>query len=128
MIALLLLAVVSLAVHLYVLTQFLEVGSTNDVLLQHAFLGIQAMVIYIVFRTIHGIFPEKSSFVFLGLLLLKMVFGFVFIKEMGWYTGDSEVFVLKAVFLVFYMVYLIGLLLVSIPLILNSIPANQPDQ
>ncbi len=119
-IKLLLLAMVSFAVHSYVLPHLFEVGAVNTIPVQHLFLGIQVIIIVAVFRIIHNIYPEKSSFVFLGLLLLKMIFGFIFVKKMGWYSGDAEVFVAKAVFLAFYMVYLIGLLAVSIPFLLIS--------
>ncbi|MFL1894406.1 hypothetical protein ACJRPK_01810 [Aquimarina sp. 2-A2] len=102
------------ATHKFAITQFLELGATQSILDQHLFfMGIVGMV-FLSTAITHHFSPKNTGFVFLGLLLAKMIIASLFIYKMGWFDAE-EFWVDKAVFLGFYFLYTILLIVLIIP-------------
>ena len=103
-------------IHSQVLFQFFSVGTFDSIIEQHAVLLLVTLFSYITIAISSRIIPAQTSFVFLGVLIIKVIIAGIFVHKQGW-LDDPETVTKRAIFLCFYFGYLICLLLVSIKII-----------
>ncbi len=60
--------------------------------------------------------PKATGFVFVGLLLLKMILAAVFLQKIGWLATGIPI-TTKAFFMLFYAIYTLILVLLSVKLL-----------
>ncbi len=116
LIILILTSVLCYVVHFFILTDVLTIIDTTTILKQHLFLGGAVLVLYLSMYITSRISPLHTGFVFLGLILAKLIIAGFFINQMGW-LEDGAPIQPKAIFLGFYMIYVITLVVVSVKLI-----------
>ncbi len=103
-------------IHSQVLFPFFNVGTFDSIIEQHAVLLLVTLFAYITITISSRIIPAQTSFVFLGVLIVKVIIAGIFVHKQGW-LDDPETIPQRAIFLCFYFGYLICLLLVSIKII-----------
>ncbi|WP_378186020.1 hypothetical protein ACE939_12985 [Aquimarina sp. W85] len=107
-------ATVLFTTHRYVIADTLELQAKDSIVAQHIF--FLSLIVLTFFSTaITYLFsPKNTGFVFLGLLLAKMIIASFFVYQMGWFDS-VEFWNDKLVFLVCYFLYTILLIKIIIP-------------
>ncbi len=102
--------------HFFILPNYLQIEDTSNILKQHVFLGGASLFVYISIIITYKVSKLNTGYVFLGLVLAKMIMAGFFVFQMGWLEEGSMI-QYRAVFLVFYFIYLLSLLAVCVKLI-----------
>ncbi|QKX04731.1 hypothetical protein HN014_07335 [Aquimarina sp. TRL1] len=106
------------AVHVFLLTSFLDLGTNSLIREQHVFLSLLVLFVYGMVAVVYKVSPIHAAYVLMGLLLAKMILAGMFVYKLGW-LDDSETMHKRAVFLVFYLMYSFVLVLMSSKIIKN---------
>lgn len=102
--------------HKFAIAELLELRAKQSILEQHLFFVGLISIVFLSTTIVCYFSPKNTGFVFLGLLLAKMIVASLFVFKMGWFDAE-EFWMDKAVFLGFYFLYTILLILVIIPLL-----------
>ena len=91
--------------HRFLLVQFFKGDGIDDLLTkQHILLFSLSIFVYVTIYISHFFLPEKAGFVFLGLIMAKMIISGFFLHSIGWLEEGVPMYK-KALFLLFYMLY-----------------------
>jgi len=102
--------------HSYFLTSYFDLGTVSLIREQHFFLGTMTIVVFASSYVTNRISPNHTGFVFIGLLMAKMILSGIFAYKMGWLEENTPMQI-KGCFFGFYFLYLIVLLVLSIKII-----------
>lgn len=108
--------IVFLITHLYGIAAFTKIAPVALIYKQHLFLGIITLFIYVMTYITFKVAPKNTGFVFLGLLLAKMILAGLFVYQVGWLEEGSYL-LLKVTFLFFYFLYTTVLVLSTIKIL-----------
>ncbi|WP_062055003.1 hypothetical protein [Aquimarina longa] len=97
-------SIILYCIHNFIITTYLEVGNNDLILKQHIFLCSAVLFVYGSSVAAHKITPKNTGFIFLGLVMAKMMIAGLFIYQLGW-LDDPNSMPKRSVFLIFYFIY-----------------------
>ena len=109
--------------HMFLVPLWVEQDPFNEIFKQHAFLCLFSILIYISTCIAVKKAPIQAGFVFIGLLLGKMVAAAFFLYSRGWLdenATDSK----KYIFFLYYLIYLIVLVIITSKLLNKGVDNN----
>lgn len=94
--------------HYFVISNYIEDFYKSFIQKQHMFLCVAALFVYGSSLVVYKITPKNTGFVFLGLLMAKMIIAGLFIHQLGW-LDDPGSMPSRFIFLFLYLIYSIVL-------------------
>ena len=122
-IVLVIVGIVLMITHIFFVPLWMEQDTLNEIFKQQAFLCLFSILIYISTYIATKKRPTQAGFVFIGLLLGKMVAAAFYLYSRGWLdenAGDSK----KYIFFMYYIIYLIVLVVLTSKLLNKNTDNN----
>ncbi|WP_103867087.1 hypothetical protein [Aquimarina sp. I32.4] len=104
-------SIILYCIHNFVIASYIEASFKSFIHKQHLFLLIATLFVYGSSLIVYKISPKNTGFVFLGLLMAKMIIAGLFIYKLGW-LDDPKSMPSRLIFLVLYIIYSIVLVYV----------------
>ncbi len=101
-------SIILYCVHYFVIANYIETFYKSFIQKQHLFLCAAALFVYGSSLISYKITPKNTGFVFLGLLMAKMITAGLFIHQLGW-LDDPDSMPSRLIFLLLYLIYSIVL-------------------
>lgn len=98
--------------HIYIIPLWITADSITEVVKQHLLLGLFSVLIYVSTYIASKKMPTQAGFLFIGLLMAKMVTAAIYLYGRSWLdenSGDPR----KYVFFLFYIIYLVVLVVIT---------------
>lgn len=105
--------------HVYLIPLWIDQGSLHENMKQHIFLCLFSVLIYISTYMASKRIPTQAGFVFIGLLMGKMIAAAYYVYIRGWLDENADD-PKKYIFFMYYVVYLV-VLVVPIARLLNNV-------